>query len=231
MKLCVPLFGPLREDRQVAWDACRGWWEKAGVEIVLGTGESRAAARNDAARNASGNGPLLFADADTVVPREQLLAAAERAEETDSLVLAFDVLYRLQRGTPLTNRPSGFQVRDCSNGVIAVGRELWERVGGFDERFTTWGGEDRAFLYACTTLQDEPTLWRVPGYALHHWHRAAIETRDPRKLPLQLALRYKAAAGRVEREGPLRNIPGAVRNRGVMEALLREEGGPRYVVA
>lgn len=229
MKLCVPVFGPLTADRQEAWEATQAWWARRGVQLVVGTMPSRAAARNAAAEQVDGD-VLLFGDADTVVPLAQLEQAATLARAQDSFVIAFDVLHRLQRGANFEHvalRPKGYRVLDSSNGVVAVSRRLWEEVGGFDERFTCWGGEDRAFMHACLTFREQAQPLRVKGFALHHWHRPPREAREPAKLPLGLALRYKQFAGREPREGPLTRLPGAVRDRAALERLLREPGGPR----
>ncbi len=47
-------------------------------------------------------------------------------------------------------------------------REAFDEVGGWDERFRGWGGEDHAVMRACDTL-----YWphkTLPGQVLHLWH-------------------------------------------------------------
>lgn len=47
-------------------------------------------------------------------------------------------------------------------------REAFEQVGGWDERFRGWGGEDHAAMRAMDTLY---TLHKtLPGQVLHVWH-------------------------------------------------------------
>lgn len=233
MKLCVPWFeGEEGASRVAAWSQCRDHWERRGVEIVPGTGVSRAAARNSAAAQVTDE-VLLFADADTVVPYDQLEMAADLAKTADSLVIAYRTIHMLARNVRLTPQllvhPHGYPVRDASNGVIAISRCLWDELGGFDERFTSWGGEDRAFMYSAVTLRDQELPLRVPGHALHLWHRPARAATRPspaRTAGIGLALRYKAASGREPREGTLARLPGATRNRQVLEALLHEPGAP-----
>jgi len=240
VKLCVPQFqAPFhREDehRRAAWEVCSRYWARCGLEVIAGTGgESRAAARNAAARLvALEQDVLLFAVADTAVPLAQLREAVNLARTGDCMVLAFRTVYRaLQNHAPLDDllsRPRGYRVSNCSNGVLAVSRRLWEELGGFDERFSAWGGEDRAFLYAAATLRDQEDVPRVHGHAVHLWHPPARDATRPSlayRSNVRLALRYKAASGREPQDGPLTRLPGATRNRQVMEALLREPGGPR----
>jgi hypothetical protein len=232
VKICVPRYSApgTREEsyRQAAWEQCSRYWNRLGYEVVEGQGESRAAARNAAAKLVTDQDVLIFADSDTVVPAHQLVGAIERA---DGMVLPYTTLYRALRNHPpldqLLSRPRGYQVRDCSNGVLVVSRALWEELGGFDERFRVWGGEDRAFMYAAEVLGE---VTRLQGHAVHLWHppdrvaqRPSLEYRSQ----LRLAMRYKQAAGREARDGPLASTRGAVRDRQVIEALLREPGGPR----
>ena len=53
-------------------------------------------------------------------------------------------------------------------GIQIVPREAFEEVGGWDERFRGWGGEDHAAMEATDTL-----YWphkTLPGQFLHVWH-------------------------------------------------------------
>jgi hypothetical protein len=50
---------------------------------------------------------------------------------------------------------------------VVVPRPLWDAVGGFDERFEGWGGEDDAFHAACRALCGTE---RLRGVAWHLWH-------------------------------------------------------------
>ena len=53
-------------------------------------------------------------------------------------------------------------------GIQICPREAFECVGGWDERFRGWGGEDHAAMQAMDTL-----YWRhqtLPGQHLHIWH-------------------------------------------------------------
>lgn len=48
---------------------------------------------------------------------------------------------------------TGYEKYPQTNGAInIVLRKYFEKVGGFDERFKGWGGEDDAFMIAMCTL-------------------------------------------------------------------------------
>lgn len=51
-------------------------------------------------------------------------------------------------------------------------REAFITVGGMDERFRGWGGEDRAFLMALDHLWGPHQ--NLPGQILHLWHPRII---------------------------------------------------------
>lgn len=58
-------------------------------------------------------------------------------------------------------------MQNAQGGSIAVGRHAYEQIGGFDESFIGWGGEDNEFWERAQTLK----TWSY-GYLplLHLWH-------------------------------------------------------------
>lgn len=52
--------------------------------------------------------------------------------------------------------------------IMVISKELFEKVGGFDERFIGWGGEDDAFSLSVQTLYGG--LVNIPGGIYHFWH-------------------------------------------------------------
>lgn len=236
MQVLIPWTDTGCTHRRRAFEWCRDWWQFNGIEVLTASG-SRSAARNAVARQASGD-VLIFADADTALQPDQLEQATDRARVTGQLTPAFDELVQLSRHAKLGSRlPSqrakvvGRVVRGSALGVVAVPRPLWELVGGFDERFTVWGGEDRAFYYACEVLGDG-IAERVPGKAWHLWHPpAARERRQPEYLAgLRLAERYKQCTDRSRPEGVLRRTVGGA-DKAELLNILSEPGGPRAVIA
>lgn len=238
--VCVPWIDVGCEHRARALEFIQDWWTKLGIPVVYGTADgehvNRAAARNDAARRTDAD-ILVFADADTFIEAEQFAAMVDRAQETDCLVHGYTKHWLLTRsatsrayygelvrgGTVLQNQPSG---------VIAVSRSLLNLVGGHDERFLGWGGEDRAFQLACNTMSGPG--WRIQGDSFHLWHPPAREKGRAyamRRANMALGMRYKRLAGIVPPAGPLRATKDARFDSEGMRALLAEPGGPLHVEA
>lgn len=216
------------------------WWN-LGVDVVYGYSDAyplnRSQARNDAARNTDAD-VLFFADADMWVPEEQFDAACVRALETGCMVLAYTDHMRLNKWATeriLDGQEHTYQgqtVKGCSSGAFAITRELWDRVGGNDERFLGWGYEDRAFQYSCDVLS--PPGHRIAGLSYHLWHprgKDQSRTTAERLVSRDLALRYKAASGVTSRSGIVRATKDAKADPVAMEAILREPGGPLHRVA
>jgi hypothetical protein len=248
--ICIPWRDGADIRRRQAYKWCVNYWQHHGFEVVTGTGQSRAEMCNDAAALAieAGADVLVFADADTWAAPEQVAAAVTRARESNALVHAYDVYARVGAGEtaqairvpahavkPQRLAARGAKFTEHVSGLLAVSVELWDRVGGFDERFIKWGFEDHAFDMACQLLGDGPP-GRVPGPAIH-WHHRADPTKAQNIEPetLRLIAAYCAAAGRVPTSGRTAKLarsgllpdaegwhPDPIR----MRAVLAEEGGP-----
>lgn len=236
--VCIPWIDVGCTWRERAREFTARHWARLGVPVVYGVDDSsppnRARARNNAALTVDAD-VLFFADADTWVPLEQFLHAVGVASDTGRFVWAYTDHVKLSRATTLklhdgANVPLlGQRVAGMSSGAIAVSRNLHDRVGGHDERFEGWGGEDRAFEFACTTLSADGM--RIPGDSYHLWHPRAREFNAQsaeRKAGIALARRYKLAAGITQRTGIVPATKGAQRDPVAMEALLQEQGGPLH---
>ena len=187
-------------DRDRLWDFTRAWWEQAHPDwkIVEGhhdTGPfNRGAAINRAAEDAGDWDVAVIIDGDVLIDAQPVRSGVDLARIEARMVLGFtERLHLSQRGTEKvlegfrgnwTNR--GMVVRrfrdSCSSCVI-VNRELWDRVGGFDERFEGWGWEDVAFRVACETLGDGEMV-KMGGTLFHLWHRTSHEN-SARELTFQ----------------------------------------------
>lgn len=179
----------------------------AGFDITLGHHHdgpfNRAKAVNQAAR---GDWDVaVIADADTWVPYDQLAEAIHTAKTSGKLTAAFTTVAELTRGTTetilssqsLATPTSVLRIRrkdiDTQSSMLVIRRDLWDSIGGMDERFQGWGGEDNAFWKAATLHAGQPE--RIHGHAYHLWHPpAADKHRGPDyRRNLHLWRRYQTA--------------------------------------
>lgn len=247
--VCIPWNDTDDPWRRRAFDWCHKHWADAGLPVYDGDGVSRSAMRNAAARKAIHGGAeiLFFADADTWVPIHQLVAAAILTKKTNRLAHAFDAYVRL--GSNETKRGMaripdaralsrlGVRQRGHMSGAAAITVDLWQELGSYDERFTTWGFEDRAFDLAAGVIGGG--IERVTGTAVHWYHPPAAERQirpKPGMPSVDLVLRYCEAAATVPGTGTLARLApplvprGAVPNPDLMRAILSEPGGPLAVL-
>ena len=191
--------------------------------IVEGLDESeqpmnRAAARNRAAEQAGDWDVAVFLDADTVPDFDNLQRAAALAGD-GPLVCVQDKFHSIDRkGTERVlageiephKAPLRWTYPNPKSSCIAIGRDLWDATGGYDERFQGWGWEDSSLYHACQALAG---VERLKGGCFHLWHPKS-EEKDPGLAAYQanaeLGARYKAARHNAEEMG----------------AILSEAGGP-----
>lgn len=161
---------------------------------------------NRAAQRSTGD--LLFvADADTI-PDEAYLYLVERAmrdgREQWGLPLEYRKLNREATEDVLLGDP-GATRSDLDyewvgtgvswSGCVAVPRQAFFDVGGYDERIAWWGADDVAFGVTMTTLYGNP--YRVAGVT-HLWHPDPLEHNyghERHAAQQRLVDRYTAAAG------------------------------------
>ena len=187
----VAVLVPRRSDggrRDDLWKFCEAWWRREHPDFKLIEGHhdggrfNRAAALNSAAAQTDAE-ILIAADGDVIVPTAQVEEAVKIAAETGQAVLP----YGFDGYTPLTSQMTdkvlvGFDGRwDTPQGVnrgerspnhvsscVIVPRALWARVGGYDDRVSGWGPEDRLFHLTCRVLGGG--VARVPGQVFHLEH-------------------------------------------------------------
>lgn len=139
--------------------------------LWLEEADSPGRARNRGAENVVS--PLiLFNDADSICPWDQILQACKLALAQPGLVFAYDLYLRLKPdavhdGAVAYGRIEREIFNSGSMACVAISRACFEQVGGFDENYVGWGYEDLDFVRRCSELW--PTR-RVPGPVYHLWH-------------------------------------------------------------
>ncbi len=156
---------------------------------------NKAWALNIAAREAKA-AILVFMDADILLEQDGFEQMLQRLGSDADAVSPYDTFFDLDESETLRlmegdlglvverredeiNRRSLMQRSPFCGGVFGVTRALYDRVGGLDERFVGWGGEDDAmtarlehFAHNMITLDQ--------SHAYHLWHPPSTE---PEELP------------------------------------------------
>jgi N-terminal domain of galactosyltransferase len=213
--MSIPVLVPRRSDdgwRDEIWAQLRAryWGLLPGFKVVEGWHNegpfNRSLAINQAAVKRHWDDVAVIADSDSFVPSSQLLEAVDKARKTRKLVSALTFVCQFDQGFTESFVYDGLvgmqdmrieHVRtkpiETQSNILVCPRKLWDEIGGFDERFVGWGGEDNAFWRAAEILRG--SVERVPGAAFHLWHEPAADRdtrmQDPQYLSnLSLANRY-----------------------------------------
>lgn len=210
-------WSPAGPERDASWAWNRRRLDEFGLadELVLGAPDvvgdpgvfSRSLALNRAAAKATGD-LFLICDADTTYedPADfaRVVEVAEKGGWTlpQRYVRIGPGISRLwMEGEPVADPPRAWandvqqEYPFANSGVVAMPRAAFEAVGGFDQRFRGWGGEDDAMRAALETLWGAPT--RI-GIAYHLWHPRPPEhstTAPYTPESFVLADRYGSASG------------------------------------
>ncbi len=182
----VAVFVPRRADggrRDQVWAFVRARWESEHPTWAIHEGHhdegpfNRSAAVNSAATAAGDWDVAVITDSDSFAGVDQVDRCVAQVSRTGRIGFAYDRFCYL-------NRPGSDLVMDGHRGawephvewtmtgtcssLVVVRRDLWDRVGGFDEGFIGWGMEDVAFSVCCQVLGGPPV--RSPGPVWHLWH-------------------------------------------------------------
>lgn len=185
-----------------------------GADVVLGDSGhepfNRGASVNRAAAAARGD-VFLIADADTAFVPELIEMAVDLAIREDTWVLPYSTYVNLDAASTeqlLAGSPdvaiepdrvtADFRLKDAVSGLIVLTRAGFERMGGYDEGFRSWGYEDRAFESAANTLLNPGE--RILGHCFHLWHTPGERFDQPHILHNRdRAESYRLALGNVDR--------------------------------
>ncbi len=127
---------------------------------------NRSAAFNAGARSARGD-VLVLHDNDIVVPRDYAAAAAAAIDAGFEFANLIRFLFYM-RGTEIAfDAPPERVVQNTQGGSIVARRDAYFDIGGYDEEFVGWGGEDNDFWDRASTRRVQ-RHGAVP--MLHLWH-------------------------------------------------------------
>lgn len=185
------------------------FWQEAGYAVVTADSDpgkpfNRAQARNRAVAAAQSD-IVIVTDADTIPPLsvvEEVVATVQgdvvwpsRSRKYISHDWEGDPFTApvVQLGDEMPFQPAG-GYDTSSGGIMVLRTETWWRLGGQDERFTRWGGEDTAFVAAAATLAGGRS---VPGLCVSFDHSLDGDVRSKTVLPefKHLQMLYKNADG------------------------------------
>lgn len=162
------------------------WVRYLHTPIPEGMPYSRSWAFNVGARAA--RGPLLvFHDNDMIVPRRyaaELLDLRRRGFEVINIkrfvfYLSAGETMRVLEGKTIEGPPERVIQNLEGGGSVAVDRETFFEIGGFDESFVGWGGEDNEFWERSSVRAVWPWGY-VPLVHLHHAEQPEKRRRDRR---------------------------------------------------
>ena len=169
--------------RQKSFDFCQQHYRNAGFETIAADSPqpefNRSAARNHGAELAfeADADVLAFIDADAYIPNaNQILEAAQIAVQSKRMVKPFSMAGFLTESSTAnlyeTNQVVEEWINPPTHNFIGLGWVIpaaqFLRVGGFDEAFVGYGGEDNAFHTACELLLGPVTFVDGPAYSLYH---------------------------------------------------------------
>lgn len=177
--VCIP-WRP-QPSRLKPYRRVRDFWEQTGWPIVEADSDpgrhfNLAQARNNAVRQVSTEF-VVVADADVIPQLENVFIALDGLGEEiiwpytlhryisgDWEGDPFDAPVVQLDGMP-PQPPDGY--KEWTGSLYVARLESYWRIGGFDERFTSWGGEDSCFRIAANTLVG---VGRVAGPCISYNH-------------------------------------------------------------
>lgn len=177
-------YGDFHRDRN--WKHARAYYEKMmdGIEICVGNTNSipysKSEAVNDGVRKSTRN-ILIIADSDVLIDIDTLKEGIDMLSKY-SFIIPYNKLVRLDKETTdhiisksiytenVYTRKSEIIKAESRmvGGIYITTKEDYKNIGGFDERFRGWGGEDDAVL--CCVKHIYGSYHRLKGTLYHLYH-------------------------------------------------------------
>lgn len=173
-----------------------------GIEICVGdsniTPYSRAAAINSAAKKSTKD-ILIIVDADLIFNVTDITNAIHKLSEYE-FVLPYNKIVRLSKNETnlLLNQNPFINLTEINTsesaiwtdknsmvgGICILTKKSFKLLGGFDERFMGWGGEDNAFFKSALYTFNKHL--RLDGSIYHMYHTRPHRTDDSRQKNIEL---------------------------------------------
>lgn len=154
-----------------------GWVRYVFDRVPAGTPYNRSRAFNAAAAAARGKA-LILHDNDLLVPVQYAAAhAGALASGWDAANLKRFIFYLARGSSPEGRGARVVHVMQNARGggSMAIGAGAFREIGGMDENFSGWGGEDVEFWGRCQTLRLCDSQY-LP--LIHLWHPAQEGKRE-----------------------------------------------------
>lgn len=172
------------------------WVEYAFQESEGGSeGYNRSASFNFGARIAKGK-ILLLHDNDMLVPETYCKDISLIIERGYQVVNPKRFVYYLAKrhsekimetGRLMIDKPEYIIQNLEAGGSVAITKEAFDSIGGMDESFVGWGGEDNEFWWRCSVLKK--WIWGFTPI-LHLWHHSQPLKGEEKNENLERAKRY-----------------------------------------
>jgi hypothetical protein len=187
VSILIP-YGPDHGHRDRLFQWTREFYSAVMPEVELSIGQlpdnkmfSRSKGINQAARQATKD-IFVIADGDIIYDPAIIIEAVRLLDKYTWILpvqKAFDLTKEsteklLQTGPewPIPMEVSYTERKQVGSGLLnIIPRRHFETIGGFDERFAGWGGEDDAFSISMTIMCGAPERL---NFTVHHlWHPSA----------------------------------------------------------